>query len=84
MEHLLEDQNAFPGFCENRKYEMGDPVIHRQLETFWIDHNETHIVWMIAKQNAGDQRIDTDRFPGAGLRAGSRGHRWDGPARHRR
>ena len=45
---------------------MGNSVVGREFEHFWINHDHPHIFWGRLVENAEHNRVNTDRFTGAG------------------
>ncbi|MNN71002.1 hypothetical protein D3C81_1868990 [compost metagenome] len=43
---------------------MRNALINRQLEHFWVDHNESHIFRLRLIQHAEDHSIDPNRLTG--------------------
>ena len=61
----------------DRRQEMGNVLVHSELQALGVDHDQPHIVRRRAVEDAGQHRVDADRFAGAG-RAGNQ------QVRHRR
>ena len=53
------------GIDDHGRQQMGDVLVHPELETLRVDHDQPHIVGRRAEEDAREHRVDADRLAGA-------------------